>query len=303
MAGHDRTVVEAVVSLRPGPWDDKLARALVAGLMLEVILDASGLSEDPQTRRRQIKSRLKGALVSHLAGRVTLDNFRALVHNLDRWFAFYFPLIAPTALQSGRPKTAAPEATGQETISPRRRALQEDLLEQWFQEHPGLLPRRRHCKLQRQGLRDYLLSTQGGWFRLKDFEGCFQIDRKTAWEYLQKLLQAGLLEHNRGRSAAVRYCLASRFLVVRAAALRQEVAGVLADLPPEVVSRVGDGLIASGGEAFWEEEWQDRLDGALRQQIITRLKAAALLEVRYQSGPSRMLRLPRHWLQPPVKGR
>ena len=59
--------------------------------------------------------------------------------------------------------------------------------------------------------RPYRVS-RGAGFRLRDFEGHFQVDRKTAWEYVQKLLQAGLLVHNQGHSSAVRYQVAPRFL-------------------------------------------------------------------------------------------
>jgi hypothetical protein len=38
------------------------------------------------------------------------------------------------------------------------------------------------------------------------------VGRKTAWEYVQKLLQAGLLVHNHGHSSAVRYRIAPRYL-------------------------------------------------------------------------------------------
>jgi len=52
----------------------------------------------------------------------------------------------------------------------------------------------------------------GAWFRLKDFQEFFRLDRKTAWEYVQKLAVAGLFCRNQARSAAVRYRLESRFL-------------------------------------------------------------------------------------------
>jgi hypothetical protein len=43
-----------------------------------------------------------------------------------------------------------------------------------------LLPRRRHRKLHRQGLGEFLRQTRGGWFKVKDFERYFSIDGKTA---------------------------------------------------------------------------------------------------------------------------
>ena len=53
--------------------EEKLDRALVTGLMLEVILETSTFSVDPQTLRQLVKTRLKDSLAVNLAGRVTLD--------------------------------------------------------------------------------------------------------------------------------------------------------------------------------------------------------------------------------------
>lgn len=282
----------------PGPQEEKLDRALVAGLMLEAILEAPGLPAEPQARRHLIKTSLRETLVSSLAGRVTLDRFRALVHKLDHWFALYYPLLFPAA--PAPPETSDPGRVAH--LEPRAaplayRAVREDLLAKGLQDLQGLLPRRRHCKVTGERLGEFLRRTQGGWFRLQDFARYFVIDRKTAWEYLQKLWQAGLLIHNQGRSAAVRYSLSPRFLTVRADILRQRVAATLPDLPPALLARAGDALIATGGEAFWEEELSSHLGAARHLEILTRLKAAALLEVPYQCGGSQMLRLPQRWLQ------
>src|SRR5208282_958036 len=106
----------------------------------------------------------------------------------------------------------------------RQRGLQE-----WL-EKPGVevLPRRPQRKLHPEGLQDFLQRTQGRWFRVKELAQDFDIDGKTAWEYLQKLQEAGLLLHNGRRSAAVRYRLADSFLKVRLAALTRRVALALA---------------------------------------------------------------------------
>jgi hypothetical protein len=40
------------------------------------------------------------------------------------------------------------------------------------------------------------------------------VDRKTAWEYVRKLLQAGILLHNQGHSSAVRYRVAPYLLSI-----------------------------------------------------------------------------------------
>jgi hypothetical protein len=263
-----------------------LDRALVTGLMLEVILETSILPVDPQTLRHLVKTRLKDSLAVNLAGRVTLDRFRHLLSRVDVWFPRYYPLTAagsPQAPAAPRIQPAAP---------PCRRALRVDRLRAWFQEEGrGLLPHRPHRKLNRERLWEFLGSTQGGWFRLIDFTRHFEVDRKTAWEYLQKFLKAGLLRHNRGRSAAVRYALGTRFLVVRADALDPEIDAALSGLPPSLVEQVSGWLIATGGEAFWEKEWYDRLEPPRCRQIITRLLAAGLLQEVRQMGNSRMLQI------------
>ena len=81
---------------------EKLDRALVAGLILEVVLDQTDLPDSLQARQRLVKSRIQGYLVQHLAGRVSLDRFRSLVQNLDGWFEFYYPLL----VTDGRPSAA-----------------------------------------------------------------------------------------------------------------------------------------------------------------------------------------------------
>jgi len=274
----------------PGANGEKLDRALVAGLMLEVILETSGCPADPQARRRHVKARLKDAMATQLAGRVTLDRFRHLLRKVDHWFPLYYPLVtedSPRVSPARRP--GAGPAPG--------RALRDDLLHAWFQQQGGeLLPRRPHRKLHPGKLQEFLQRTQGGWFRLKDFEQHFGMDRKTAWEYLQKLLQAGLLRHNRRRSAAVRYALATAFLRVRADLLEPRVAEVMSGLPQRLKDQVSQSLIASGGEAFGAEEWPGRLEALPSQEVTARLEAAGLLEVVSQAGPDRQLRLPRQWL-------
>jgi hypothetical protein len=176
--------------------------------------------------------------------------------------------------------------------------LRVDRLRAWLQEEgQGLLPQRPHRKINQDRLWEFLGRTQGGWFRLLDFTEHFGVDRKTAWEYLRKLLHAGLLRHNRARSAAVRYALETRFLVVRAETLEPEVKAALPGLPPKLLEQVSAWLIATGGETFGEKEWHGRL-GLLRcQQLITRLKAAGHLEEVCQVGESRMLRISRRWLR------
>ena len=185
--------------------EEQLNRALVAGLMLEVILSHPKLPQDLKDHRCHVKSRLKTTLVSRLAGHIPLSSFRDLAQNLDQWFDFYYPLITS-------PSSISRQNSGLEFVEPPPNPLREDLLRESLELLNGLLPMRRHRKLDRYRLFEFLRRTGGVWFRLKDFEQFFHIDRKTAWEYIQKLLNAGLLNHNQARSAAVRYRLAPRFL-------------------------------------------------------------------------------------------
>ena len=87
---------------------EKLDRALVAGLILEVVLDQADLPANPQARQRLVKTRIQDYLVRHLAGRVSLDRFRTLAQNLDGWFDFYYPLLVADG-QSSAAKPAAAE--------------------------------------------------------------------------------------------------------------------------------------------------------------------------------------------------
>lgn len=289
MDGSKGTGVWEVAQKGLGAAEEKLDRAMVAGLMLEVILETAGSPGDPQAYRHLVKTRLRDTLVTHLAGRVTLDRFHHLLRKLDHWFPLYYPLIT-----AGSPKASAPAAPA----PPSRRGLREDRLRAWLgKEGRELLPRRPHRKLNHDKLWDFLSRTQGGWFRLKDFEQHFGVDRKTAWEYLHKLLQAGLLRHNQRRSAAVRYALGTHFLVVRADALELEVREALSGLSPSLAEQVSGWLIATGGEAFWEEEWHGRLEPPRCRRLITRLQAAGLLQEVCQVGENRRLRIGQRWLK------
>jgi len=234
MAGDKKTGVWAGDQKDLGTHEEKLERALVTGLMLEVVLETSSLPMDPQTLRHLVKTRLKDSLVVNLAGQVTLDRFRRLLTQVDVWFPLYYPLTT-----AGSPKAPSPAAARLQAAPgpaaadlPARRVLQMDRLRAWLQEEGRtLLPHRPHRKLNQDNLWEFLNRTQGGWFRLVDFTRHFGVDRKTAWEYLQKFLQAGLLRHNRGRSAAVRYALETRFLVVPAEAMEPELEGAPSGRP------------------------------------------------------------------------
>ncbi len=283
-----------------GTGEEGLDRAVVAGLMLDAALGAPAWPPDPQVWGRVLKIRVQEALLTHLAGRITLDHFHDLIRTLNRCFPFYLPLISPL-LRPTVERSGANRAAARETPIPASagRAIRRDLLAQALAGLQGIIPRRPHSKLQAGKLADFLGRTCGCWFRLRDFQEHFAVERKTAWEYVQKLLHAGLLIHNRGRAAAVRYSLVDRFLRVQGEAIREHAAAALADLDPHLGPRVADLLIASGGEPFWEEEWRQHLSPGHLQEILPRLTApGSLLEV-VSATPdgSRLLRLPSRWLQ------
>jgi hypothetical protein len=268
--------------------------------MLEVILETSTFPVDPQTLRHLVKTRLKDSLAVNLAGRITLDRFRHLLSQVDIWFPLYYPLTTAGAPEGGALAAAQVQAAPAPAAValPARRVLREDRLRAWLHEEGrGLLPHRPHRKLNQDRLWEFLIRTQGAWFRVIDFTRHFGVDRKTAWEYLQKFLHAGLLRHNRGRSAAVRYALETRFLLVWADALEPGVEAALDGLPPSLVAQVSGWLIATGGEAFWEKEWHGRLEPSRCRQFITRLKSAGLLAEVCQVGESRMLQIAPRWLR------
>ncbi len=231
---------------------ENLDRALVAGLILEVVLDQAELPAAQQARQRLVKTRIQDYLVQNLAGKVSLDRFRALAQNLDGWFDFYYPLLVAdgptpaaraatvsycvrepqTAYQIHEPRkdwqTAQPPAA---PPFPVHHACLDQLLDKWLEGAKTDMPHRSHRKLTPGKLRNFLRQSAGRWFRLRDFERFIQMDRKTAWDYLQQFLQTGLLCHNRKNSAAVRYCLDPSFLKVEADALRLALSLSLSDLP------------------------------------------------------------------------
>ncbi len=282
------------------PEGERLERAMVAGLMLQLALETTPWSGDLQDRRRHIKFRLGDSLVALLSGRITLDRFRALLHRLDQWFPFYYPLMPAPAPPPEVPRPGpfpggGGGAAGASPPTPVRRGGLKEWLEKTGRE---ILPHRPQRKLHPEGLQDFLQRTRGRWFRVKDLAQDFDIDGKTAWEYLQKLQEAGLLLHNGRRSAAVRYRLADAFLKVRLIGLTRQMDLALAPagLPESRTQQLVEWLAATAGEPFWEEDWPPR-SAARRREIIDHLKNAAVLEVVCQSDRQSMLRLRRQWLK------
>ena len=297
MAGDKKTGVRTRAEVL-GTQEEKLDRALVTGLMLEVILETSSLTDGPPNPSPPGQDPSQGQPGSQ-SGRA---GHPGPVPPPAQSGGYLVPAVLPPdhrrLASSPRPRRGSGRPRAGCGRLPARRVLRLDRLRAWLQaEGRDLLPHRPHRKLNQDKLWEFLGRTQGGWFRLIDFTRHFGVDRKTAWEYLQKFLHAGLLRHNRGRSAAVRYALETRFLVVRAEALEPEVEAALSGLPPGLVGQVSGWLIATGGEAFWEKEWHGRLEPPRRRQLITRLLAAGLLQEVCQVGESRKLQIAPGWLK------
>ena len=133
MVGEQKTGVGEQDLKDFGKQAEKLDRALVTGLMLEVILETSSLPVDPQTLRYLVKTRLKDSLAVNLAGRVTLDRFRHLLSQVDIWFPLYYPLTTAGASKAtaATPVQAIPAPAA---AAPSRRGLRVDRLRAWLQE-------------------------------------------------------------------------------------------------------------------------------------------------------------------------
>jgi hypothetical protein len=262
--------------------------------MLDVVLEAPAGPTDPDRRRHHIKSRLTQSLVRQLSGYITLDRFRLLMRRLDNWFQFYYPLMPPPPPTQERPmlweKFSAPATAGRPHSLVRR-----NFFKNWLRETAReILPRRPQRKIHPEGLEDFLQQAQIYWFQVKDFAQYFKIDRKTAWEYLQRFQETRLLVHNGRRSAAARYRLADNFLTVPVTALEQQLAQV--GFPATLATQVAQELAATAGEPFWEDGWEVGRNADRRAELVNTLTSAAILEVVYQVDRQRLLRLHPRWL-------
>ncbi len=193
------------------PWSSRspqsLDTTLVAGMFFEVLLEAARLPATTPERVSFVRKRAKDYLVTRLAGQITLSQFYRLLNLIEEKVGYYFEHLEdewtgsrigprPQPELAGLAGGALPPVKGEEL----RQALSEIAL---------LLKGRR--KLTPEALWEFLRTGGTSWFRLLDFEAQFKMNKKTAWTYLNQLLQAGLLEHNGEKANRVRYVLASRF--------------------------------------------------------------------------------------------
>jgi hypothetical protein len=176
---------------------------LVAGMFFQVLLEAEQLPASPGERAAYVRRQAKNYLITRLAGEVPLSRFFRLLELIDAQVRHYFDHLRDGWLRPGG--TDAPEPPPPASRSRIKvRELQEALA------RIPLQPKGRR-KFTQDSLMAFLESSQGGWFKLLDFETHFQVNKKTAWAYLHLLLEEGILEHNGEKANKVRYTLARRF--------------------------------------------------------------------------------------------
>lgn len=183
------------------PPSQGLDTTLVAGMFFEVLLDAARLPAGPGERVSFVRKKAKDYLVTRLAGQITLSQFYRLLNLIEAKVGDYFEHLTDDWTGAPRPLEAAPAPAPEAIDGEALRAALARLS----------LPLKGRRKLAPATLWDFLRRTGGGWFKLLDLEAHFQVNKKTAWTYLNLLLTAGVLEHNGEKANRVRYALAPPF--------------------------------------------------------------------------------------------
>jgi hypothetical protein len=188
-----------------------LDTTLVAGMFLQVILEAEHLPGNTLERTNYVKQAVKNFLVQRLAGQITLSQFFRLVQIIEHEVTYYFhrlqgewlspeddsfPPAVPALQSSYTINLPAPIKTYELRLALSRLPL----------------PHQANRKLSPDGLLDFLVKSEGRWFRLLDFETQFRLNKKTAWSYLTLLLHHDILKHNDEKANKVRYALSPKFL-------------------------------------------------------------------------------------------
>ena len=183
------------------PRDQGLDTTLVAGMFFQVLVEAAALPAGNRERLVFFRKRAKDYLVNRLSGQITLSQFYRLLNLIEEKAAHYLKRLegdwtAGPVLEVTLPEPRSESVRGEEL----RRALAR-----------VALPLKGRRKLTPETLWEFLRNTQGRWFRLLDLEAAFQVNKKTAWSYLNLLLTEGVLEHNGEKANRVRYALAGPF--------------------------------------------------------------------------------------------
>jgi hypothetical protein len=179
-----------------------LDTTLVAGMFFQVVMEASRLPSGPQERVSFIRKKAKDYLVTQLAGQITLSQFYRLLNLIEEEAGHYFARPDWSGVRPGLRDTW-------EVSPPAPEPVKGEALRQALAQIP--LPSKGRRKLTPETLWDFLRETEGRWFRLLDFEARFKVNKKTAWGYLNLLLQEGVLTHNGEKANRVRYGLAAPF--------------------------------------------------------------------------------------------
>ena len=198
----------------PTPPAHGLDTTLVAGMFFQVVMEACRLPTCSQERVSFIRKRAKDFLVTQLAGQITLSKFYRLLNLIEEDVGLYF-----SRQDWSGGKTGLRETRKVSLPTPLPEAVKSEALHQALAKIA--LPLKGRRKITPETTCDYLRETEGRWFRLLDFEARFQVAKKTAWSYLNLLLQEGILVHNGEKANRVRYALAAPFQTNISSALRE----------------------------------------------------------------------------------
>jgi hypothetical protein len=183
-----------------------LDTTLVAGMFFQVVMEASRLPNGSQERVSFIRKRAKDYLVTQLAGQITLSQFYRLLTIIETEAGQYF---ARQDWSGGKSSLRETWEDSSPPPPPTPEPVKSEALRQALAKVP--LPVKGRRKLTPETLGEYLRETEGRWFRLLDFEARFKVNKKTAWGYLNLLLQEGVLTHNGEKANRVRYALEAPF--------------------------------------------------------------------------------------------
>jgi hypothetical protein len=183
-----------------------LDTTLVSGMFFQVVMEASRLPTGSQERVSFMRKRAKDYLVTQLAGQITLSQFYRLLTLIENEAGLYF---ARHDWSGGKATLRKPQPASPPPPPPSPEPVKSEALRQALAKIG--MPVKGRRKVTPETLQAYLRETEGKWFRLLDFETRFQVNKKTAWGYLNLLLQEEVLTHNGEKANRVRYALAASF--------------------------------------------------------------------------------------------